>query len=157
MRGNVVDRLESMMGTETIIGDWRTITQEHINQFSASGGEMDWLHNDPVRCAKESPFNKKTIVQGNLLLSLHTALAESISENNDEFLYGLNYGYDKVRIIQPVTVDSQVRSVIRLKETIIKGDNVCIAKCDVVTEIKGVIKPALIAEWLFFVQLKPSE
>ncbi len=152
MAQSMVKKVEEMMGVEPIVGEWKTLEQTNIDRFSESGGEEDWLHNDPQRCKTESPFDGKTIVQGNLLLSLHTALAESISVGYQSFKYGLNYGYDRVRIIQPVTVGSQVRSKISLKEVIPKGEKSCLAKCDVVTEIKDESKPALIAEWLFFVQ-----
>lgn len=152
MSQDLVDRVEKLMGKETIVGGWIVISQNNIDKFTESGGEEDWLHNDPERCKRESPFDNKTIVQGNLLLSLHTSLAESISVGHKGFKFGLNYGYDKVRIIQPVTVDSEVRSSITLKDVIAKGSNAYLAKCDVVTEVKNASKPALIAEWLFFVQ-----
>jgi len=148
---DIIETVTTMMGKEAV-GEWVCIGQTNIDKFTESGGEEDWLHNDPERCAKESPFDGKTIVQGNLLLSLHTALAESISLNTKGFSFGLNYGYDRVRIIQPVPVNSNVRSRVTLKEVIPKGVDTCIAKCDVVTEIQGLDKPALIAEWLFFVK-----
>jgi acyl dehydratase len=149
---NIIEKVTDMMGVEPIVGQWIKITQDNIDKFTESGGEEDWLHNDPELCAKESPFEGKTIVQGNLLLSLHTSLAESVSVNTKGFKYGLNYGYDRVRIIQPVTVNSNVRSKITVKEIIAKSNNTCLAKCDVITEVQGIEKPALIAEWLFFVQ-----
>jgi acyl dehydratase len=150
---DIREKVSEILGKETVIGPWVKITQNNIDKFTESGGEEDWLHNDPERCAKESPFDGKTIVQGNLLLSMHTSLAESLSVNSKGFKFGLNYGYDRVRIIQPVTVDSNVRSNITVKEIIEKSSDTCLAKCDVITEVQGIDKPVLIAEWLFFVQL----
>ncbi len=49
--------------------DWIEITQERIDRFAEATGDDGWLHCDPERAARESPW-KATIAQGYLLLSL---------------------------------------------------------------------------------------
>ncbi|MFK5894364.1 MAG: MaoC/PaaZ C-terminal domain-containing protein [Pseudomonadota bacterium] len=150
---NMEQKVSTIISKEMVVGEWITITQKKIDGFAEIGGEYDWLHNEPDRCLKESPFAGKTIVQGNFLLSIHTAFVESLALDNKYVKYGLNYGYNRIRFVQPVTVGSKVRATILLKEIIPKSETTCIITCDVTTEIKDNDSPALVADWLFYVQL----
>ncbi len=49
--------------------DWFEIDQARVDRFGRATGADDWIHCDPERAARESPW-KATIVQGYLLLSL---------------------------------------------------------------------------------------
>jgi len=150
---DIEQKVLTIISKEIVVGDWITITQEKIDGFAKNGGEYDWLHNEPFRCKKESPFDGKTIVQGNFLLSIHTAFVESLAHGNEYVKYGLNYGYNRIRFIQPVTVGSEVRAKVLLKEIHSKSDSTCIITCEVTTEIKGIDTPALVADWLFYLEL----
>ena len=146
-------KITTIISKEMVVGEWITINQEKIDGFAENGGEYDWLHNEPSRCLKESPFGGKTIVQGNFLLSIHTAFVESIAHGNKHVKYGLNYGYDRIRFVRPVVVGSKVRPKVLLKEIIPRSDTTCIIICDITTEIKDEDSPALVADWLFYLQL----
>jgi acyl dehydratase len=67
---------------------------------------------------------------------------------------GINYGSDKVRFLQPVPVDSEVRGSATLKEVTEKAPGQLLLKNEFVVQIKGEEKPALVAEILslFIVQ-----
>ena len=47
------------------------ITQEMVDVHAATTGDAQWIHNDPERARRESPFGGP-VAQGFLLLSLRT-------------------------------------------------------------------------------------
>lgn len=61
---------------------------------------------------------------------------------------GLNYGLDKVRFLSPVPVDSEVRIRMECLDISEKNPGQFLSKTKVTMEIKGVEKPAYIAETL---------
>jgi len=62
----------------------------------------------------------------------------------------MNYGFDKVRFINPVPVDSKVRGTLKLLDIDEKRSGQYQMKYGVTIEIEGSSKPALIAESLVF-------
>ena len=48
---------------------WRTVSQEMINAFAVATDDHQWIHTDPERAARETPFGG-TIAHGFLTLSL---------------------------------------------------------------------------------------
>ena len=48
---------------------WFEITQDRVDRFGRATGADDWIHCDPERAARESPW-KGPVAQGTLLLSL---------------------------------------------------------------------------------------
>lgn len=145
--------LEALVGKELGVSDWVEMTQEKFDTFADITGDKDWLHNDPARCAKESPFEGKTIAQGHLLLSHMSQFAEAMfPDPGDAVAYGLNYGYDRVRVIKPVVVGSRIRGRLKVKEVRPKGPGQFVVKNEATVEVEGSEGPHLAAEWLFFVQ-----
>ncbi len=61
---------------------------------------------------------------------------------------GLNYGLDKVRFLSPVPVDSEVRIRMKCIDISEKNPGQYLAKTEVTMEIKGIEKPAFVAETL---------
>ena len=149
-----LEKVQDLVGKELGVGDWIPMTQDKFDGFAEITGDRDWLHNDPERCAKESPFDGKTIAQGHLLLSHLTQVAESLMPDpGGQVVYALNYGYDRVRMIRPVTVGSRIRGRLVLKEIREKAGGQYVLKNEVAIEVEGSDEPHLVAEWLFFVQL----
>jgi len=60
----------------------------------------------------------------------------------------LNYGLDKVRFLSPVPVNSEVKIRMKCIEINEKNPGQFLAKTEVTMEIKGVDKPAFVAETL---------
>lgn len=152
----IVAELREHLGQDLGVTDWIEMTQAKFDGFAEITGDRDWLHNDPERCTTESPFDGKSIAQGHLLLSHMSQFAESLVPRQEGVLYGLNYGYDRVRVIDAVTVGSRIRGRLTLKEIRPKGETQLVVKTDAAVEVEGKDGPALVAEWLFFVQLDPS-
>ena len=90
------------------MSDWKLIDQNSIDQFSELTGDAGPIHNDPELSRQIAPFGG-TIVQGFMMLSCLTGFAKGLRLPQKAVAYRLNYGFDKVRIINPVPVDSRIR------------------------------------------------
>jgi len=102
--------------TVTFIGEWHRVEQECIDQFAEVTGDKQWIHTDPVRAAKESPF-KATIAHGFLTLSLIPKLTNSVDLDNNpypEAKMAINFGLNQVRFPYPVKAGTRVRASIKL-------------------------------------------
>jgi acyl dehydratase len=101
-----VEGMKSIVGQEIGPSAPRTVTQGLIDGFAEVSGDHQWIHVDPERAAKESPYGT-TIAHGNLTLSLADGFRKELMQA-EGFVLGLNYGWNKVRYPAPVPVDSQV-------------------------------------------------
>jgi acyl dehydratase len=138
--------LEQYVGKEIGVSDYLTITQHQIDLFAESTLDHQWIHVDAERCANESPF-KKTIAHGYLNLSVLPYLWEQIVDVRNSRLT-VNYGIEKLRFIQAVTVDSEVRVRCRLNSLLnLKG--ISKAEIQATLEIKDSRKPAFEATIVF--------
>jgi len=140
-----VKDMQPFVGKEIGISSWLTIDQKCINQFSTLTKDEQWIHTDPERCAKFSPF-KKPIANGFLVLSFCTHLIESCVELKG-IKMGVNYGFDKIRFTNVVTVGSRIRGRFKLLELTRRVDQVKF-KYGVTIEVEGEEKPAIVAEWI---------
>jgi len=137
--------LERMRGQRVGESAWRTVTQELVDDFARVSGDHQWIHVDPERARRESPFGT-TVAHGFLTLSLLSSLsAEVISMQNPRF--GLNYGFDRLRFVSPVPVGSQIRGTFAIEDVRRLDDGAQITwRAEV--EIRNARKPALAALWL---------
>jgi acyl dehydratase len=143
------EKFQAAVGQPEGTGDWIEITQDRINQFADVTEDHQFIHVDPEQSAQLSPW-KVTIAHGFLTLSLLTKLSESIptpADRYDGILMGVNYGFDKVRFINPVKVGSKIRASSVLKAVELKGNNLQVVRTMTV-EIEGEDKPALVADWV---------
>ena len=135
--------LPGLVGTELGTSEWYEVTQEHVNLFADATGDHQWIHVDPERATKESPFGGP-IAHGYLTLSLLVPLFGSVLRVTDTVM-GVNYGLNKVRFPSPVPVGSKVRLTATLAgiEDIAGGKQLSFS-C--VIEREGGDKPVCIAE-----------
>ncbi|MGX9182467.1 MaoC/PaaZ C-terminal domain-containing protein, partial [Mesorhizobium sp. BHbdii] len=68
------EQLRRMSGQELGVSEWTTVDQDRINQFAECTGDHQWIHVDPERARRQSPF-RTTIAHGYLTLSIIGALA----------------------------------------------------------------------------------
>lgn len=132
--------------------DWFTVKQEQIDQFADCTLDHQFIHIDPV-LAKDTAFGS-TIAHGFLSLSMLSFFAESFSTMIDGTYMGVNYGFDKVRFIAPVKVNSEIRGTAILKDVVEKKPGQFMLTTEVTVEIKGSDKPALKAEWITMQMVK---
>ena len=65
----------------------------------------------------------------------------------DGVLMGINYGFNRVRFVNPVKVGSRIRARAVTTNVELKGNSVEVAR-NFTVEIEGEEKPALVAEWV---------
>ncbi len=140
------EQLASWIGKEVGVSDWITVDQARINQFADATGDHQYIHVDPERAA-QTPFGS-TIAHGFLTMSLMVVMGYEGSLKLENAVMGINYGFDKLRFINPVKVNSRIRGRFVLLEAEQKKPNHYLLKHEVTVEIEGESKPALIAEWL---------
>ena len=137
--------LGALIGEEIAIGPWRRITQADIDGFAHATGDSQWIHIDPERAARHSPF-RSTIAHGFLTLSLLPRLmSEAIDVGG--LRMAINYGLDKVRLPAPVPVESRVRARFVL-DALEPAGNAFQATWICTVEREGSDKPVCVAEWL---------
>jgi acyl dehydratase len=149
-----IETLKALVGSSLGTSGWIEMTQAKFDTFAEITGDADWLHNDPERCAKESPFDRKTIAQGHLLLAHLSHVGESLLPRPEgELLFALNYGYDRVRFIRPVRVGSRIRGRLRLLAIHPRSEpGRHVIETEATLEVEGSEAPHLVAHWLFLVQ-----
>ena len=147
---NAYEKYQAAVGETEGTGEWMEITQDRINQFADVTEDHQFIHVDPERAAAMSPW-KVTIAHGFLTLSLLTHLDASIPKDASRFegiMMGVNYGFEKVRFINPVKVGSRIRATSVLKGVELKGTDAVQTTRTVTVEIEGDDKPALVADWI---------
>jgi acyl dehydratase len=139
------------IGSEEGVGEWFRVDQARINAFADATLDHQFIHVDPEKAAKLSPY-KVTIAHGFLTLSLLPYLGSKIPPVEPKafegLVMGVNYGLDKVRFPSPVKVDSRVRARRSLAEVEKKAPNTLQLKQIVTIEVEGEEKPACVAETL---------
>lgn len=142
-RPTSVQDLKDLVGVELGPTEWHVVDQSRIDGFADLTGDHQWIHVDPARAA-DSPFGS-TIAHGLYSLSRTPAFLEELMAF-DGFAHSLNYGYDKVRFIHPLPVDSRIR----LRASLTSVEETSPGAVKVVTmltvEAEGIDKPILIAE-----------
>ena len=139
--------IDTVLGTEVGVSDWVTIDQERIDKFADATMDHQFIHVDPEQA---TPVFGSTIAHGFLSLSMVAGIPfdQEIGMVLDGTKMGLNYGLDKVRSLSPVPVDSEVRIRMKCIDVTEKNPGQYLAKTEVTMEIKGVDKPAFVAETL---------
>jgi len=143
---NNFDEFSQYVGKELGTSDYIKITQDQIDRFADATHDHQWIHTDPERAKTESPF-KTTIAHGYLNLSLLPHLWSQIIDVRNSRLT-VNYGIDKLKFMQAVTVNSEVRCRASLKSLVnLRGTTK--AEIFATLEIKDSKKPALEAGIIF--------
>ncbi|MEQ8839922.1 MAG: MaoC family dehydratase [Acidimicrobiales bacterium] len=141
------EALKAHEGEDEGHGDWFEITQDQINQFADVTHDHQFIHIDPDAAA---PLFGGTIAHGFLTLSMLVHLTESIEQDLPPLagiMMGINYGFDKVRFLNPVNSGKRVRAHSVISKVELKGAAINSTRT-ITVEIDGVEKPALMAEWI---------
>lgn len=144
------DELRGMIGQELGVSDWVRIDQARIDQFAECTGDRQWLHVDPERARRQSPF-RTTIAHGYLTLSITGSLGFEMKMLPENTQAAFNHGLDKVRFIAPVKVGSNIRMRTVLMGMEDVGPGQYLLKTTNTIEIEGDDRPALVAETLVMV------
>lgn len=140
------DQLHELIGKELGVSAWFAIDQARIDAFADVTEDHQFVHVDPERAAA-TPFGG-TIAHGLLTLSLIVHLCWDFVPQLRDTRILLNYGFDRVRFVTPVKVDSRIRAGARLAAVDERKPGQLLVTMAVVIEIEGEPKPALVADWL---------
>jgi acyl dehydratase len=138
--------LDELVGKPLGLSEWLRIDQARIDAFAAVTEDRQFIHVDPKR-ASATPFGG-TIAHGLLTLSMIVRLCWDFVPKVQGTELVLNYGFDKVRFVAPVKVDSRIRARGSLASVSERKAGQLLINMSVEIDIEGSDKPALIAEWL---------
>ncbi len=140
-----LDALPARVGSEVAVSDWFEVGQDRIATFAEATDDRQWVHLDPERCKRESPFGQP-VAHGFLTLSLLPAMLTSALAI-DGMRMGVNYGLNKVRFPSPLPAGSRVRGrwTLRGADAVAGGWQFT---WDVTIEAEGAAKPVCVAEFL---------
>ncbi|QEI06623.1 MaoC family dehydratase [Pigmentiphaga aceris] len=144
--------LSARVGHELGVSDWFVVTQTQVDMFAEATQDFQFIHVDPARARRDSPFGG-TIAHGFLSLSLLSAMSFQVLPQIPGSI-GINYGFDKVRFLTPVRVGTRVRGRFTLAALTPRTPTEFMTRYSVTVEIDAAERPALAAEWLTMTILK---
>jgi acyl dehydratase len=150
-----VASLKRYVGTKLGPSEWVTVTQKRIELFADATDDHQWIHVDPERAARESPFGG-AIAHGYLTLSMAPVLLSQVL-HVEQSAMTLNYGLEKLRMHSPVHAGVRIRfrgTIQSVRDIPGGAARVVIA---MTIEVEGVARPAVVAEpVLVYVPRKPG-
>jgi len=141
-----VQSLKDYVGREIATTDWFLVTQDRIRQFAEATEDRQWIHVDPERAQRESPYGT-TIAHGFLTLSLMSYFIKQGIQVPRNVRLSVNYGLNRVRFPGPVRAGTEIRARISLQSVKDFPDSVE-AVFGVTIEGKAAAKPCCVAEWI---------
>jgi len=138
------ESLKEHVGKEIGVSEWLTITQERIAQFAEATEDPQWIHLDPERAEKESPFGT-TIAHGFLTLSLLSRFMKDVILVRGGIRMAVNYGLNRVRFPAPVRAGSKIRARVTLL-SVKEVPSAYEVAFSVTVESEGGWKPCCVAE-----------
>jgi acyl dehydratase len=137
---------QNMVGREVGVSSWHLVDQNRINVYADVIEDHQFIHIDPERAKKETPFG--AVAHGFLTMSLMSIMSYEVMPVILGTTMGVNYGFDKLRFISPVRAGSRVRGRFTLTEATLRKPTELLSRTNVSVEIEGEIKPALVADWI---------
>jgi acyl dehydratase len=144
---NHLNSLKEFEGRELPPTDWFVLTQDRIQKFADATEDRQWIHVDPERAARESPYGG-SIGHGFLTLSLVSYFAGQAIRVREGVGVRVNYGLNRVRFPSAVRASSAIRARVTLlsvKESAAEFVDIIFS---VTIETQGADKPCCVAEWL---------
>ena len=138
--------LKNYVGREIATTGWLRVTQERIRQFAEATGDRQWIHTDPERAQRESPYGA-VIAHGFLTLSLMSHFLREAIQLPGNVRQTINYGLNRVRFPAPVRAGQNIRAQIRLQSCKELPEGVEVVY-EFTIETEGGEKPCCVAEWI---------
>ena len=143
--------LKPWEGCEFPATDWFVVTQDRIQKFADATEDRQWIHLDPERAQRESPFGG-SIAHGFLTLSLLSYFLKQVIHIRSGIAISVNYGLNKVRFPSAVRAGAPVRARVTLlsaKESPESVDATFLIHIESHhVEGQSSAKPCCVAEWL---------
>lgn len=126
---------------------WVEISQARIDAFADLTEDWQPIHLDPV--AAQSAGFTGTVAHGFLTLSMLSAMSYDVLPKIEGESASINYGFDRVRFIAPVSAGARIRTQFELVDAAPRGEG-WMLRLAATVEIDGAEKPALTADWLAY-------
>ncbi|MGX6510399.1 MaoC family dehydratase [Rhodococcus sp. SJ-2] len=139
--------LAGYVGRPLGLSSWITVGQDRIDTFADATDDHQWIHIDPDRAKKESPFGGP-IAHGYLTLSLIIPMWYEVLKV-DSVTLALNYGLDKVRFTNPVPAGGRVRLDATLKSLEELPEGGVQIVIEGVIELEDSERPAVVVEAIY--------
>ncbi len=144
--------LEMEPGTDLGASDWYTVTQEDITAFAKLTRDEDPYHTDPEWARDNAPLGT-TISFGFLTMSMLTWFSHQVFEGLDiqsgDDTQMFNFGFNRLRMPEPVPSGAQIRGCFAFSGARVRDAGGVEIAVNVIVDIRGNDRPALVAEWLF--------
>ena len=120
------------------------VDQGLIDSFAQLSGDDYWIHTDPERARKQSPFGG-TIAHGALVQILQSRMKLNLGYEITGFSNMVNYGSDRLRFPAPVPAGSTIHARARVKrvERVKSGTQLTL---ELNTHVLGSERPSVINE-----------
>jgi acyl dehydratase len=138
---------QDMVGKVVGVSSWHLVDQRRINVYADVIEDHQFIHIDPERARKETPYGT-TVAHGFLTMSLLSIMSYEVMPIIEGTTMGVNYGFDRLRFISPVRAGSRVRGHFVLAEAKLRKPKELQSRTNVTIEIEGEDKPALVADWI---------
>jgi acyl dehydratase len=149
-----VDELKAQVGAWSGTSAWFALDRARIAAFAGVTDDLQDIHlSDDA--ARRAGFDG-VVAHGFLTLSMLSAMARNTLPELRGYIAGLNYGFDKVRFLEPVPAGSRVRAVFHLADVAERtpGRALCRYRTEIVAE--GASKPSAVADWLVMILVEPG-
>jgi acyl dehydratase len=141
-----IQSLNGFVGREIGATDWFVVTQDRIRRFAEATEDRQWIHLEPERAERESPYGA-TIAHGFLTLSLLSYFMGQAIRISSGVRMSVNYGLNRVRFPAPVRAGTEIRARVTLQS--LKDLPDCVETIyGVSVEAKDSAKPCCVAEWI---------
>lgn len=138
----VLEAMRKDIGVESEPGEWFVVTQKLIDDYVDLTGESGWIHTDVER-ARQSRLGS-TIAPGNMGIAILPKLSRAISPySRYPRKYSLNQGWDRIRFLQPLRVNSRIRARSKLLDVAERPDGSLRVEVEFGIEVEGSDKPWL--------------
>lgn len=137
--------LRGRVGGEAFVSAWVEIDQARVNRFADATDDHQWVHVDPDRARRESPFGG-AIAHGFLTLSLIPSLLAQTVRMEQRMV--VNYGLNRVRFPAPVPVGARLRASFVVFEVADVSGGALDVTWDVKVEVDASGKPVCIAQFV---------
>src|SRR4029079_17310358 len=133
-----LEAIHRFYGKSPWMSDWIAVTQDMINQFCAVTGDNDWMHVDPERAGRDSPFGG-CVAPGfwSLAMLPHFVRNATSGDYPPGALLAINYGFDRVRFTGPVPVGARVRLAFKLVDVTARERGRYLVRSGSTIEVEG--------------------
>ncbi|MNO42170.1 putative enoyl-CoA hydratase 1 [compost metagenome] len=133
--------------------DWSNsllVDQALIDAFAQLSGDDYWIHTDPERARRSSPFGG-TIAHGALVQVLQSRLKLALDFEITGFTTQINYGSDRLRFPAPVPAGSRIHARARVKAVEVRERGTQLT-LEINTHVVGQERPSVINDLVILYQ-----